>query len=101
MGGAATLPITLRAVRDGGHVALVGLLGGERGDPAAAAKEGRGIRVDSVYVGSVRHFEALNAAIAAARMRPVVDRVFRFEDAPEAYERLRSAAHFGKIVIAV
>ncbi len=99
VGGATTLPRSLRAVREGGHVALVGLLGGERGDPDAAARNDRGVRVDSVYVGSVRHFEAMDEAIARARLRPVVDRAFPFEEAREAYAHLRSGAHFGKIVV--
>jgi NADPH:quinone reductase-like Zn-dependent oxidoreductase len=101
VGGATTLPVSLRAVREGGHVTLVGLLGGQRGDPDAAARNDRGVRVDSVFVGSVRHFEAMNDAIARARLRPVVDRVFPFERAREAYEHLRSGAHFGKIVVRV
>ncbi len=101
VGGAATLPRSLRALRDGGHLALVGLLGGARADPALAAQNGRGIRVDSVFVGSVRHFEAMNEAIARASLRPVVDRVFPFEEARRAYEHLRSGAHLGKVVVTV
>jgi NADPH:quinone reductase-like Zn-dependent oxidoreductase len=99
VGGATTLPLSLRAVRAGGHLTLVGLLGGTRGDPEAASKNARGVRVDSVYVGSARHLEALNAAVAEARLRPVVDRVFPFEEARAAYEHLRRGAHFGKVVI--
>jgi len=101
VGGAKTLPMALRALRDGGHLSIVGLLSGARADPEEAARSGRGIRVDSVYVGSVRHFEALDETVARARMRPVVDRVFPFEQARQAYEHLRSGAHFGKLVIAV
>jgi NADPH:quinone reductase-like Zn-dependent oxidoreductase len=46
-------------------------------------------------------FEAMNRAIAVNAIRPVVDRVFAFEDAPAAYRHLQAAAHFGKIVIRV
>lgn len=103
VGGASTLPLSLRALRDGGHLTLTGLLGGARADLDAAVTGGRarGIRVDQVYVGSVRHFEALNAAVARARLRPVVDRTFPFERARDAYAHLRAGAHLGKIVIAV
>jgi NADPH:quinone reductase-like Zn-dependent oxidoreductase len=99
VGGATTLPVSLRATRPGGHLTLVGLLGGERGDLDAAARNDRGVRVDSVYVGSVRHFDALNELVALARIHPVVDRVFPFEEAREAYQHLRSGAHLGKVVI--
>jgi NADPH:quinone reductase-like Zn-dependent oxidoreductase len=101
VGGATTLATSLAALRDGGHLTLVGLLGGARADAAAAAANARGIRVDSVFVGSVRHFEALNAAVARTRLRPVVDRVFPFEQARDAYAHLQRGAHFGKIVVTV
>jgi NADPH:quinone reductase-like Zn-dependent oxidoreductase len=103
VGGAATLPTELRAVRDGGHVTLVGLLGGTRADPGAASAEAapRGIRVDSIYVGNVRALEGLCAAFARGRVRPVVDRVFPFAQAREAYRALEAGGHFGKIVIRV
>lgn len=101
VGGATTLPLSLRAVREGGHVTLTGLLGGARGDVEAAAKLAPKVRVDSVFVGSARHLGALADDVARDRLRPVVDRVFPFEAAPRAYEHLRSGAHFGKVVIAV
>lgn len=101
VGGASTLPRSMRALREGGHAALVGLLGGARADPVEAARLAPHARVDSVFVGSARHFEAMNAAISGARLRPAIDRVFPFEDARAAYERLRSGAHFGKVVVSI
>jgi NADPH:quinone reductase-like Zn-dependent oxidoreductase len=101
VGGAKTLPTSLRAVREGGHLTLVGMLGGERADLATAARNDRRVRVDSVFVGSVRHFEALNEAVARAALRPVVDRVFPFEQAKAAYDHLKTGAHLGKVVVAI
>jgi NADPH:quinone reductase-like Zn-dependent oxidoreductase len=46
-------------------------------------------------------FEDLNRFVAAARIRPPIDRVFRFDQAREAMAYLKSAGHFGKIVIEV
>jgi NADPH:quinone reductase-like Zn-dependent oxidoreductase len=46
-------------------------------------------------------FEALNGALAATAIHPVIDRVFAFGEAREAYEYLASGAHFGKVVIRV
>lgn len=100
VGGDKTLPESLRAVCDGGHISLVGLLSGAPADLATAQKNTRGIRVDSVFVGSVRHFEAMNDAIQKGGIRPVVDRVFAFEEAREAYRYLERGDHFGKVVIA-
>jgi NADPH:quinone reductase-like Zn-dependent oxidoreductase len=46
-------------------------------------------------------FEQMNAALAANRVRPVVDRVFPFSEAAAAYDYQRSGKHFGKVVIRV
>jgi len=99
VGGAETLPMSLRAAREGGHVVLVGLLTGKLGDRDEARKNERGVRVDSVYVGSARHFERMNEAIARSGLKPVIDRTFPFEAAARAFRHLESGAHFGKIVI--
>ena len=99
VGGASTLPISLRAVREGGHLSLVGLLGGEHADLETARNNDRAVRVDQVYVGSTRHFEDMNAFLSKHGLRPVIDRVFPFDEATAAYEHLRSGAHFGKVVI--
>lgn len=57
------------------------------------------LRVQGIYVGSRAMFEEMNAAIAKVRMRPVIDRVFAFDQVQEAFVHMQSAAHFGKIVI--
>src|SRR5690606_15404806 len=64
VGGEKTMPISLRAVRDGGHITLVGLLTGGRGDPSLAEKMGKDARIDSVFVGSARHLAGLAAFMA-------------------------------------
>jgi NADPH:quinone reductase-like Zn-dependent oxidoreductase len=60
---------------------------------------GRGMTLGSISVGSRTDFEAMNRAIVLHRLRPVVDRVFPFEEAPDAYRYFESRAHFGKVVI--
>jgi NADPH:quinone reductase-like Zn-dependent oxidoreductase len=97
--GAKTAPQSLRALRDGGHLALVGVLSGAPADRDAAARNERGIRVDGIYVGSVRHLESLCQSVGERGLRPVVDRVFPFDEVKQAYEYLSSSRHFGKIVI--
>jgi len=101
VGGAKTLPQSLAALREGGHLSIVGFLSGGRADPEAASRNDRGIRVDSVYVGSARHLEEVFGAFTRAKVRPVVDRVFPFEEAPEAYRCLEQGEHFGKIAIRI
>jgi NADPH:quinone reductase-like Zn-dependent oxidoreductase len=99
LGGAETLPRSLRAVRVGGQVSLVGSLSGLEATLNLALVFMRGIRLQGVLVGSREMFEAMNRLIAHDRLRPVIDRVFSFEEAPAAFEHLRSQRHFGKIVV--
>jgi NADPH:quinone reductase-like Zn-dependent oxidoreductase len=46
-------------------------------------------------------FEAMNRAIAASGLRPIIDKVFAFDETPAAFRHLQSAQHFGKVVIRV
>ena len=61
----------------------------------------RSIRLQGIFVGSRTMFEAMNQAIAVNQLRPVIDRVFEFDDAVAALKHLESGAHFGKVVIRV
>jgi NADPH:quinone reductase-like Zn-dependent oxidoreductase len=100
VGGAGTLPQSLRAVRMGGHLALIGVLSGYgQANPLPILM--KNVRVQGIYVGSRALFEAMNRAIALHRLRPVVDRTFPFAEAPAAFRHLESGAHFGKVVIRV
>ncbi len=99
LGGAGTLPRSLRAVRVGGQVSLVGSLSGLEATLNLALVFMRGVRLQGVLVGSREMFENMNRVISRHRLRPVIDRVFAFEEARAAFERLRSQRHFGKIVV--
>jgi NADPH:quinone reductase-like Zn-dependent oxidoreductase len=101
VGGAGTLNKSLRAVRYGGHISLIGVLSGLSADVSTASILHKGIRLQGIYVGSREMFEAMNRAIALHRLKPIVDRVFSFEQAREALEYMESGAHFGKIAICV
>jgi NADPH:quinone reductase-like Zn-dependent oxidoreductase len=99
VGGAGTLTRSLRAVKIGGRVSLIGILTGGAAEVNTVPILMKNLRVQGIYVGSREMFEAMNRAIALHRLRPVVDRVFTFDQAREAFKYLESAGHFGKIVI--
>ena len=99
VGGSGTLPRAIRAVRPEGVVAQIGVLTGTAEAVDVRPILARQIRVHGVYVGCKADFVAMNKAIAQARLKPVVDQVFPFQDAPAALRHMESAAHFGKIVI--
>jgi NADPH:quinone reductase-like Zn-dependent oxidoreductase len=46
-------------------------------------------------------FEAMNRAVAAHGLKPVIDRVFPFAEAKAAYRHLESQKHLGKVVITI
>jgi NADPH:quinone reductase-like Zn-dependent oxidoreductase len=101
VGGAGTLERSFRAVRVGGTVGLIGVLTGFSGqiDPMPVLM--KGLRFQGVYVGSREMFEDMNRAMTVHKTKPVIDRVFPFSQTREALKLMESAAHFGKIVIAV
>lgn len=99
VGGAGTLNQSLRAVRYGGQISLIGVLSGGSGEISTASILRKNVRVQGIYVGSRQMFEAMNKAIALHKLRPIVDRVFEFSAAPEALKYMESGAHFGKICI--
>jgi NADPH:quinone reductase-like Zn-dependent oxidoreductase len=100
VGGAGTLPQSLRAVRLGGHVSLIGVLSGY-GQVNPLPVLMKQVCVQGVFVGPRAAFESMNRAVALHKMRPVVDRVFPFDQAVEALRYLESGAHFGKVVIRI
>jgi NADPH:quinone reductase-like Zn-dependent oxidoreductase len=100
VGGARTLEQSLRTVRIGGCVSVIGVLTGA-GEINPTLILGRRASVRGMSVGSVEMFEAMNRAIAQARLKPVVDKVYPFEEAAGAFRYMESARHFGKIVVRV
>ena len=89
VGGAGTMPLSIKAVARGGHIALIGVLAGPAEfDPRPLML--KSVRMQGIYVGSREMFGEMNRAIALAVLRPVVDRVFPFEEAPEAFRHMES-----------
>ena len=61
----------------------------------------RGASATRIMVGSRTMFEAMNRALELRQVHPVIDRVFEFGEATDAYRFLESQQHFGKVVIRV
>jgi NADPH:quinone reductase-like Zn-dependent oxidoreductase len=101
MGGLGTMEQSFQATRPGGRVSLIGVLTGfdRKVDPHPAMV--KGLCLQAIVVGSRAMFEDLNRAVAVTGLRPVIDRVFPFEQAREAFRHLQAAGHVGKVVISV
>jgi NADPH:quinone reductase-like Zn-dependent oxidoreductase len=101
VGGTDTFPRSLRAVAMGGTISVIGGVSGFTSDVALRDILGKSALIRGIFVGSHDMFSAMNRAISQHQLKPVIDRVFPFAEAPAAYRYQESGAHFGKVVIAV
>ncbi len=101
VGGEGTFAKSNACVRAGGSIVIIGGLTREATGDAGVPLVARNVHATRIYVGSRRMFEDMNRALSLRTIHPVVDRVFEFDQAIEAYECLESQAHFGKVVIRV
>ena len=100
LGGEKTLPQSLRCVRPGGTLAMIGILSGSAMTASLGSIITRQVRLQGVTVGHRDGFEAMLRAIDQHRLQPVVDRVFAFDELKEAMAYLQSGAQFGKVCLA-
>jgi NADPH:quinone reductase-like Zn-dependent oxidoreductase len=101
VGGAATLTRSFGAIRVGGKITLIGGLSGGATELNPALIFGRRANVQGISVGSTQMFEAMNRAVAANAIKPVIDKTFGFADVQAAFRHMAAGAHFGKIVIRI
>ncbi len=101
VGGAGTLSRSIQAVGYRGQISLIGVLSGREGDTNPHGLMLKNACMTGIFVGSRVMFEQMNAAISINGMKPVVDKVFAFEDAADAFAYQLAGKHFGKVVIGV
>jgi NADPH:quinone reductase-like Zn-dependent oxidoreductase len=99
VGGEKTLPQSLRVVRPGGTISMIGVLSGVNMGVSLGLIVTRMVRLQGITVGHRDSFEAMTRAMAQHHVKPVIDRIFSFEELKEAMEYLRQGKHFGKICI--
>jgi NADPH:quinone reductase-like Zn-dependent oxidoreductase len=105
VGGRGTITKSLSCVRPAGHVHVIGVLSGT-GPDASSGIDVRSIltksvHINGIYVGSRAMFERMNAALAANKLKPVIDSVFPLANARAAFERMQNGSHFGKIILSL
>lgn len=99
VGGGGTLEQSLKSVRMGGHIAIIGILAGLSPSLPIGMMLGTSARLQGVSVGSRDMFEAMCRALELHRIKPVVDMVFAWTDARSAFAAMQAGEHFGKIVL--
>jgi NADPH:quinone reductase-like Zn-dependent oxidoreductase len=98
--GGSTLEQSLWAVRIGGNILSIGVLGAGEVNIRLASLFMQNVRLQGVLVGSRESFEGMLRAMEAHQIHPLVDRVFSFEETSDAFRHLQEGRHFGKVVIA-
>lgn len=101
VGGRSTLPKAFETLALDGHIALIGELSGFAEEMPLGPLFGNVAHLSALYVGSRADFEAMNAFITEHEIRPVIDRMFDFDDAPAAFDLMENGDYMGKIVIRV
>ena len=99
VGGSGTLPRSLRALRTGGVVSVIGALSGADPTISPVPILMNSLRVQGIYVGSRAMFEHMNRAIELYRIKPVIDKTFVWTDIKEALHYMETQQHFGKICL--
>jgi NADPH:quinone reductase-like Zn-dependent oxidoreductase len=99
LGGEKTLPQALRCIRPGGTLSMIGVLSGNNLSAPLGLVVTRQVRLQGITIGNRDGFEAMMNAIGQHKLKPVLDRVFAFEELKEALAYLKSGAHFGKICL--
>lgn len=99
LGGAKTLPLSLRAVRPGGTLSMIGVLSGLNIEASLGPIVARQVRLQGVTVGHRDGFEKMLRAMTQHELRPVLGDVFAFEDLKPALDHLRNGGHFGKTLV--
>ena len=99
VGGADTLDASLRLVRPGGTIALIGVLTGSKASIALPLAVMRQVRLQGVTCGDRETFERMLRGISLRGIDPVISHRFPLSRAPEAFTCMKANAHTGKIII--
>ena len=99
LGGEKTLGQSLRCIRPGGTLSMIGVLSGGSMSAQLGYVVTRHVRLQGITVGNRDGFEAMLRAFEQHQVKPTLDRTFAFEELKEAMAYLKKGAHFGKVCI--
>lgn len=99
VGGGGTFARSVQSLARGGKVCLIGFVAGRDGDTNPFPLMYKAGNLHGIFVGDREMFEEMNRAIAVNRVKPVIDRVFPFEEAKQAFTHHASGQFMGKVVI--
>ncbi|WP_313298967.1 NAD(P)-dependent alcohol dehydrogenase [Diaphorobacter sp.] len=101
VGGPSTLPQSIRACRIGGHLALMGVLTGFKGEFPSVELMRKQQRLQGLIVGSREHQQDMIRALETFDWRPVIDCTYPLADIARAFEHQKAGKHFGKVCLSI
>ena len=99
IGGPGTLAQSITAARIGGHISLIGILTGIKGEVPTLAMMAKQIKLKGIIVGSRTHQQDMIRGLEATGIRPVIDKTFPLARLADAFRYEETGQHFGKICI--
>jgi NADPH:quinone reductase-like Zn-dependent oxidoreductase len=100
VGGENTLAQSFDAARIGGSIVVIGVLSGFASPIFIPALFGKNLHVIGITVGSRQQFDDMAKAMDGWKLKPVVDKIFAFDQLPTALKLMEAGEHFGKIALA-
>lgn len=98
--GGNSMDQSLRLVRPGGGIALIGILGGVEQKLELTRILMKQARIQGILVGHRRMFGEFVRFLEEKPIKPVISKRFRsMEAAGKAFETMEAQQHFGKIVV--
>ena len=99
VGGAGTLEHSIRSVKPGGTIALIGVLAGGASNVNVIPVLMQQIKIQGVLVGHRESYDAMIRAIEQIGLKPLISDRFDFAESIQAFEHQAAGKHFGKVVI--
>jgi NADPH:quinone reductase-like Zn-dependent oxidoreductase len=99
IGGEGTLPQSVKAIRRGGHINIIGYLSGYGLGLSVIDLIERNANLHGLSVGNREQFEELMAFVGEHGIRPVIARTYSFDETGQALQEIVRGGNFGKLVV--
>lgn len=99
VGGAGTVPQSVRALAFDGCISMIGILTGLAGEMPTMELFQKNARMKGITVGSHEHQLEMIRAVESSGLEPVIDSHYPLAELAEAFRHQESQRHFGKICV--